>query len=67
MSTDAAPEQVHIAGLYRYPVKGLTPEALQRVQLTPDETLPFDRASPSRSEPTLSIPKIRPICARTVS
>ena len=44
MSTDAAPEQVHIAGLYRYPVKGLTPEALQRVQLTPDETLPFDRA-----------------------
>jgi len=33
-----------IAGLYRYPVKGLTPEALQRVLLTEGETLPFDRA-----------------------
>jgi uncharacterized protein YcbX len=30
--------------LYRYPVKGLTPEALDRVRLTAGETLPFDRA-----------------------
>lgn len=30
--------------LYRYPVKGLTPERLDSVQLTPGETLPFDRA-----------------------
>ena len=27
--------------LYRYPVKGLTPEPLQSVVLTPGETLPF--------------------------
>lgn len=33
-----------IAGLYRYPVKGLSPEALERVRLTEGETLPFDRA-----------------------
>lgn len=33
-----------IAALYRYPVKGLTPEPLDRVELTPGETFPNDRA-----------------------
>ena len=33
-----------IETLYRYPVKGLTPEPLESVALTPLETLPFDRA-----------------------
>jgi uncharacterized protein YcbX len=33
-----------VAALYRYPVKGLTPEPLERVALTCGETLPFDRA-----------------------
>ncbi len=33
-----------ITALYRYPVKGLTPEKLDRVALTPGATLPFDRA-----------------------
>src|ERR1700757_4292176 len=32
-----------IAGLYRYPVKGLTPEPLQRVGLRAGQTLPADR------------------------
>jgi uncharacterized protein YcbX len=32
-----------IASLYRYPVKGLSPEQLARVVLTPGETLPGDR------------------------
>jgi uncharacterized protein len=32
-----------ITGLYRYPVKGLTPEALQRVALRVGATLPNDR------------------------
>ncbi|CCE09089.1 conserved hypothetical protein [Bradyrhizobium sp. STM 3843] len=32
-----------IAGLYRYPVKGLTPEPLQRVPLRVGQTLPADR------------------------
>ena len=32
-----------ITGLYRYPVKGLTPEALQRVALGVGQTLPSDR------------------------
>jgi uncharacterized protein len=35
---------MHLASVYRYPVKGLTPEALQRVCLAVGETLPFDRA-----------------------
>jgi uncharacterized protein YcbX len=35
---------MHLASLYRYPVKGLTPEPLQRVCLAAGETLPFDRA-----------------------
>lgn len=33
-----------VAALYRYPVKGLTPEPLERVRLGPGETFPFDRA-----------------------
>jgi len=42
--------------LYRYPVKGLTPEPLERVELRPGETLPFDRAwaienGPGRFDP----------------
>jgi uncharacterized protein YcbX len=35
---------VRVAALYRYPVKGLTPEALGNVMLQPGETFPFDRA-----------------------
>jgi uncharacterized protein YcbX len=34
----------HIAGIYRYPVKGLTPEPLTRVALQPGRTLPADRS-----------------------
>jgi uncharacterized protein len=34
----------HLAAIYRYPVKGLSGERLQRVLLTPGATLPFDRA-----------------------
>ncbi|MBS0253206.1 MAG: MOSC domain-containing protein [Proteobacteria bacterium] len=33
-----------IEALYRYPVKGLTPEPLESVELRPMQTLPFDRA-----------------------
>jgi len=45
-----------LAALYRYPVKGLTPEPLERAQLTAGETLPFDRAyaienGPGRFDP----------------
>lgn len=37
------PPAARVAGLYRYPVKGLSPEALSRVSLAVDECLPFDR------------------------
>lgn len=33
-----------IASLYRYPVKGLTPEPLESATLEPGGTMPFDRA-----------------------
>lgn len=33
-----------LAQLYRYPVKGLSADALSRVTLTPGKTIPFDRA-----------------------
>ena len=45
-----------VASLYRYPIKGLSPEALTTVNLTEDETVPFDRAyaienGPGRFDP----------------
>jgi uncharacterized protein YcbX len=36
--------QPTIAALYRYPVKGLSPERLENVDLKPGHTVPFDRA-----------------------
>ena len=36
-------QPAEITGLYRYPVKGLTPESLMRVALRPGQTLPADR------------------------
>ena len=35
---------MHIAALYRYPVKGLTPETLPAAQLSPGRCIPWDRA-----------------------
>jgi uncharacterized protein YcbX len=40
----AANQQASIRGIYRYPMKGLTPEPLARTQLSPGETLPGDRS-----------------------
>ncbi len=36
-------EKATVSSIYRYPVKGLSPEPLDEVVLTPDETLPGDR------------------------
>jgi uncharacterized protein len=54
-----------LQALYRYPVKGLTPERLEQVSLTVGETLPFDRAyaienGPGRFDPDAPrhLPKI---------
>jgi uncharacterized protein YcbX len=56
---------MRIASIYRYPVKGLTPEPLQSVELRPGQTLPFDRAyaienGPGRFDPQAPrhLPKI---------
>src|SRR5262249_46673021 len=37
------PDPAKIASLYRYPVKGLTPEALRKAVLSPGQTLLADR------------------------
>ena len=37
------PDQPAVQSLYRYPVKGLSPQALERASLQPGETLPADR------------------------
>src|SRR6185369_9185989 len=52
---DAA-SPARIAGIYRYPVKGLTPEQLNRAELKPGQTLLADRRyaienGPSRFDP----------------
>ena len=33
-----------LSAIYRYPIKGMTPQRLDRVTVTPGETLPYDRA-----------------------
>jgi hypothetical protein len=33
----------HVAGIFRHPVKGFTPEALQNIALAPGQGFPFDR------------------------
>ena len=37
-------EHPHVESLWRYPVKGLSPERLERVRLAAGTTMPFDRA-----------------------
>jgi uncharacterized protein YcbX len=58
-------EPPRVSAIYRYPVKGLTPERLGRVELVPGETLPFDRMyaienGPGRFDPEAPrhLPKI---------
>jgi len=43
MSQSAESSQPSVVALYRYPVKGLTPEGISEVTLTPGETFPHDR------------------------
>ncbi|NLH81905.1 MAG: MOSC domain-containing protein [Phyllobacteriaceae bacterium] len=59
----------HVATLWRYPVKGFSPETLAAVDLVPGETIPFDRAyavenGPSGFDPAapLHMPKIKFLC-----
>lgn len=58
-----------VTALYRYPVKGFSPEPLDAVDLVEGETLPFDRAwaienGPSGFDPQnpAHLPKIRFLC-----
>jgi uncharacterized protein YcbX len=39
----ADPAEPHVSGLYRYPVKGLSPEAMPSMALEPGGTAPYDR------------------------
>lgn len=56
---------ITVRHLYRYPVKGLSPDPLEGVRLAPGETIPFDRAyaienGPGRFDPQAPrhLPKI---------
>jgi hypothetical protein len=60
------PERAVISAIYRYPVKGLSPQRLERVALLPGATLPADRLyaienGPSGFDPAAPayFPKIR--------
>lgn len=64
-ATASVPAAPHVAALYRYPVKGLSPEAMPRVALEIGATVPFDRAyaienGPGRFDPDAPryLPKI---------
>src|ERR1700750_175480 len=48
-----------ITGLYRYPVKGLTPEPLDRVPLQVGQTLPADRRYAVENGPSGFDPQAR--------
>ena len=59
------PSGPSVRGLYRYPIKGMSPEALQRMPLRAGGTAPFDRAyavenGPGRFDPEhpAHLPKI---------
>jgi hypothetical protein len=56
MTTGTSPTGPHVAALYRYPVKGLSPEPLDGASLAVGATMPFDRAyaienGPGRFDP----------------
>lgn len=46
------PESARIHAIYRYPVKGLSPQPLARVALRPGQTLPADRLYAIENGPT---------------
>ena len=46
------PETARIQAIYRYPVKGLSPQPLERVLLRPGQTLPADRLYAVENGPT---------------
>jgi uncharacterized protein YcbX len=53
----------HVAAIYRYPVKGLSPEPLDSIALKPGETIPYDRAYAIENGPSgfdLAAPKTLP-------
>ena len=47
---EVAPAMAIIHSIYRYPVKGLSPEALPRIALAPGETVPATGSMPSRTD-----------------
>jgi uncharacterized protein YcbX len=47
-----APAPAQIASIYRYPVKGLTPEPLPQAALMPGQTLPADRRYAIENDPS---------------
>jgi hypothetical protein len=55
----------HIAAIYRYPIKGLSPELLPRTTLTPGQTVPGDRLYAIENGPSGFDPIARPYLPKT--
>ena len=53
-----------IRAIYRYPIKGLSPEPLRRVALAPGETIPGDRLYAIENGPSGFDPQTQPYLAK---
>ena len=56
----------HIHSIYRYPIKGLSPEPLPRAALAPGQTIPGDRLYAIENGPSGFDPAKPPICPRRI-
>ena len=61
------PSMPKIVSIYRYPVKGLSPETLTSVRVEAGQTLPFDRAWAIENGPSKFDPAAPSTCPRSPS
>ena len=54
----------HIHSIYRYPIKGLSPERLPRIALAPGQTIPGDRLYAIENGPSGFDPVKRPYLSK---
>ena len=57
---------IQVVALYRYPVKGFSPEPLERVRIEMGGTFPFDRAFAIENGPSGFDPAALPIFPKRI-